>query len=198
VPRSETPYRCQCLRVRGRVLELAPDTANRCVCYCHDCRAFAHHLGRGDLVDARGGADIVQVARARLVIDEGLDQLRCLRLTPGGLFRWYADCCKTPMANTLPRVPFAGLCRSALDVAEAQLPTADLIHGRSAVGGLPPGASAGLSLRSIARPGRLFASWMASGLGHPTPLFDRSGKPRVEPRVLTASERQALREHPRA
>ncbi len=196
--RPETPYRCLCQRVRGRVLELAPDTANRCVCYCHDCRAFAHHLGRVDLVDPRGGLDIVQVARARLVIDDGLDQLRCLRLTPGGLFRWHTDCCKTPMANTLPSVPFAGLCRSAIDAADEQLPSADLIHGASAVGGIPPGASARLSLRSIARPGRLFASWMVKGLGHPTQLFDRDGRPTVAPRVLTPSERQALREHPRA
>lgn len=192
------PIRCKCERVKGVVTELAPDTANRCICYCHDCRAFAHHLGREDVLDVRGGVDIVQVARARVRVDEGVDQLRLLKLTPRGLHRWYVDCCKSPFANTLPRVPFAGLSRATLDMSDAGLPDPDLIHGRSAVGGVPPGASGGLSLRAVARPGKLFAVWMARGLGHPTPLYDRSEHPRVEPIVLSAAERQKLREHPRA
>jgi hypothetical protein len=181
------------------VAELSPTTANRCICYCHDCRAFMHWLGREDVLDERGGTDIIQVARARLTIETGLDQLRCLRLSSRGLHRWYVECCKTPIANTMPRIPFAGLSRVSLELPDPSvLPDPDLIHGRSAVGGLPPGASAGLSLRGVARPARLFASWMAHGLGQPTPLFDRSEKPRVEPRVLTSSEREKLRQHPRA
>lgn len=195
---TTVPMRCRCERVKGVVTELAPDTANRCICYCRDCRAFLHHLDRSDLLDRFGGVDIVQVARARLRVDEGVDQLRCLRLTSKGLHRWYADCCKTPIANTMPRVPFAGLSRSCLDTVEGTLPRPDLIHGRSAVGGLPPGASNGLSVGAIARPARLFATWMARGLGHPTPLFDRSERPTREPDVLNAAERQKLREHPRA
>jgi hypothetical protein len=195
---ARVAFRCRCERVKGVVLDLAPDTANRCICYCHDCRAFAHHLGREDLLDPYGGIDIVQVARGRVQIDEGVDQLRCLRLTSRGLYRWYLDCCKSPFANTLPRVPFAGLSRALLDVSAAGLPDPDLIHGGSAVGGLPPGASRGLSLRAVARPGKLFAIWMARGLGHPSALFDRSERPTVEPIVLSPAERQKQREHPRA
>ncbi len=191
-------WHCRCGRVKGSVEELSPTCANRCICYCHDCRAFLHHLGREDLIDPRGGIDIVQVPRAHLAIDEGRDQLRCLRLTPRGLHRWYTECCKTPVANTMPRVPFAGLSPSALAAPARELPDPDLIHGKSAVGGIPPGASATLGLRAIARPAKLFASWMARGLGHPTPLFDRSEHPSVEPTVLTPAERQKLREHPRA
>lgn len=195
---STVSMQCKCGRVKGTVAELAPDTANRCICYCHDCRAFAHWLDRSDLLDAHGGVDIVQVARARMTIEEGRDQLRCLRLTARGLHRWYVDCCKSPVANTMPRVPFAGLSRATLACEDGALPDPDLIHGRSAVGGLPPGASGGLSLRAVARPGKLFASWVVRGLGQPTPLFDRSEKPVSEPRVLTTSEREQLRQHPRA
>ena len=195
---TTVPIRCRCGREKGVVMDVAPDAVNRCLCYCHDCRAFMHHLDRADLLDAAGGADIVQVARARLRIDEGSDRLRCLRLTPKGLHRWYTDCCKTPVANTMPRVPFAGLSRTSLDAPDPLLPKADLIHGRSAVGGVPPGASAGLSFAAIARPGRLFAGWVVRGLGHPTPLFDRSERPTVEPVVLTPAEREKLRQHPRA
>jgi hypothetical protein len=196
---ADVDWKCRCGTVRGRVAELAPDTANRCICYCHDCRAFVHWLGRDDLLDPHGGVDIVQVARARLTITEGRDRLRCLRLTPKGLHRWYVDCCKTPVANTMPRVPFAGISSSALDDrGRALLPDPDLIHGKSAVGGVPPGASSTLSLRAIARPGKLFASWLARGLGQPSPLFDRSERPTVEPRILSPAERDELRRHPRA
>ena len=34
------------------------------VCYCDDCQAFLHYLGRADLLDALGGTDIVQMAPA--------------------------------------------------------------------------------------------------------------------------------------
>jgi len=190
--------RCRCERVVGVVSELGPRTTNRCICYCHDCRAAAHWLDRPDLLDAHGGIDIVQVARARVRVDRGAEQLRLLRLTPKGLHRWYLDCCKTPFANTLPRVPFAGLSRCIIDAPDDALPDPDRIHGGSAVGGMPPGASRNLTLRAIARPARLFASWMIHGLAHPTPLYDRSERPTAEPRVLTDPERQTLREHPRA
>jgi hypothetical protein len=192
------PFHCRCARVKGVIADLSPETANRCICYCKDCRAFVHHLDRGDLLDAHGGVDIVQVARARMRIDEGADELRCLRLTAKGMHRWYVACCRSPIANTMPRLPFAGLSRSLLEVEERGLPDPDLIHGRSAVGGLPPGASAGLSLRGVARPARLFASWLARGLGHPSPLFTRDEKPVVDPEILSPAAREELRRHPRA
>jgi hypothetical protein len=191
-------WSCRCGSTKGTVADLSPTTANRCICYCHDCRAFAHWLERDDLLDAHGGVDIVQVARAHFAIETGRDQLRCLRLSHKGLHRWYAECCKTPVANTMPRLPFAGLCRVALDCDAAMLPDPDLIHGRSAIGGIPPGASAVLSFRAGVRPAKLFASWALRRLGHPTPLFDRHEVPVHPPRVLDAAERDALRAHPRA
>lgn len=192
-------WSCRCGRVKGRVSELAPDTANHCICYCKDCRAFMHWLGREDLLDAHGGVDIVQIAPARFAIDDGRDQLRCLRLTRRGMHRWYTECCKTPVANTVPPAPFVGISAASLGPeARGLLPDPDLIHGKSAVGGMPAGASSALSFRAVARPGKLFATWLARGLGHPSPLFDRHHEPIVPPVVLGADERQKLREHPRA
>ncbi len=52
-------FRCRCGEVRGIVTDASPHTANRVVCYCDDCQAFAHRLGRADLLDAHGGSDIV-------------------------------------------------------------------------------------------------------------------------------------------
>jgi hypothetical protein len=83
---------------------------NGVVCYCDDCQAFAHQLGRADLLDANGGSDIIQVAPASLKFVQGQHRIVGLRLTPDGLFRWYADCCRTPVGNTVtPAIPFVGI-----------------------------------------------------------------------------------------
>src|ERR1700757_5235893 len=93
--------RCRCGQVRGFVADASPDAVNRVVCYCEDCQAFAHQLGRADLLDAQGGSDIVQVAPASLTFIKGQNRIAGLRLTPKGLFRWHATCCNTPVGNTL-------------------------------------------------------------------------------------------------
>ena len=61
---SRNTLSCSCGEVRGLVTGVSPNTVNRVVCYCDDCQAFLHHLGRADLLDAHGGIDIVQVAPA--------------------------------------------------------------------------------------------------------------------------------------
>jgi hypothetical protein len=40
-----------------------------------------------------------------------------MRLTPTGLLRWYAKCCRTPIGNTLgtPKVSFIGLLHTCLE-----------------------------------------------------------------------------------
>jgi hypothetical protein len=196
----DVTIRCRCGRVRGIAHDVGPDTVNHALCYCHDCRAYAHWLERDDLLDAHGGTEIVQLARARLAIIENADQIRCVRLSIKGLHRWYASCCRTPLGNTVPWIPFVGVVRSAFDVAGAD-DTA--VFGRamgSAVGaalaGPPPGG--GLTMGGVVHVTRLLASWAVHRLGHPTPFFDRDNRPTVTPQVLTAAERQRLREHPRA
>jgi hypothetical protein len=196
----DVPVRCSCGRVRGIAKDVGPRTVNRAVCYCHDCRAYVHWLERDDLLDARGGTEIIQLARARLEIADGADQLRCVRLSPRGLHRWYAQCCRAPLGNTIPWLPFVGVARSAFDLPAAddaatfgQLMASQVT---SAVGGRPTGA--GLTVRGIAHVISLLATWAVRGLGHPTPFVDRANRPTVTPQVLTASERDKLRQHPRA
>ena len=72
--------RCSCGQVRGHVADPSPRTVNRVVCYCADCQAFAHRLGRADLLNAQGGSDIVQVAPAALTFVQGQDRITGLRL----------------------------------------------------------------------------------------------------------------------
>ncbi|MBI5518320.1 MAG: hypothetical protein HY909_31405 [Deltaproteobacteria bacterium] len=196
----DVPVRCRCGHLRGVAREVGPATANHGYCYCHDCRAYLHWLEREDLHDARGGTAIIQVARARFEVTEGTDQLQCVRLSPKGLHRWYARCCRTPIANTVPALPFVGIARGAFELPGAE-DTATFgprlsAWAGAALGGPPPGA--GLTARGLVHVTRLLATWALLGHGHPTPLFDRENRPTVTPVVLSREERQRLREHPRA
>lgn len=196
----DLPIRCRCGQVRGMAREVSPRTVSHTICYCHDCRAFAHWLERDDLLDEHGGANVVQLARSRLEILEGRDQMRCLRLSDKGMYRWYAACCRSPLGNTVTSIPFVGLAESAFALDEAaataRLGPALAVQTGAAVGGRP--RKAGLGVRGLLHVVRLLASWFLARRGHPTPFFDRGNRPSISPQVLSATERQKLRDHPRA
>lgn len=109
------PLRCRCGRLRGSVTPAR--TTQRVVCYCRDCRAYACHLGGGDVLDAQGGTEIVASLPAKLRFDAGSEALACLSLSPRGLLRWYAHCCGTPIGNTArnPKLAYVGLVHSCLE-----------------------------------------------------------------------------------
>jgi hypothetical protein len=114
--------RCECGKVQGVVVD--PRRTFRGVCYCRDCQAFAHFLGRErDALDARGGTGVVQTAPRNVSFTQGLSALACIRLTPKGLLRWYAACCNTPIGNTMasPKMSFVGLVDTCLRDPERSL-----------------------------------------------------------------------------
>jgi Family of unknown function (DUF6151) len=141
---TDIAIRCSCGAVRGIARDLSSGAGNRGICYCDDCQAFAHFLGRAEqILDSHGGTDIFQTSPARIEITGGREHLACMRLTPKGLIRWYTDCCRTPIGNTLAthQVPFIGLIvfcldggseRSSLDAALG--PVRMRIEARFAVG----------------------------------------------------------------
>lgn len=191
--------RCRCGTVRGSAAGIAHRSVNRAVCYCDDCQAFAHHLKRSDLLDAIGGSDIVQVAPASLRIEQGRDRIAGVKLTPKGLFRWYATCCNTPLGNTVsPAIPFVGVLVSTFDFGNK---TPDqtfgkpigAIKGEYATGESPAGSRGirlPIMLRSIAK----VLGWRLTGKTWPHPFFDRgSGKPIYSVTVLSPEQREALR-----
>src|ERR1700761_8373303 len=91
--------RCRCGQVSGVASDVTPDSALRVICYCRYCQAFARFLGRPDALDAVGGTDIVQLPPGRVKITAGTEAVRCMKLS-GKVFRWYTDCCRTPIGNT--------------------------------------------------------------------------------------------------
>jgi hypothetical protein len=128
---SDHTIRCRCGRLRGTLARQAPVT--RATCYCRDCQAYAHALGKPEQVlDALGGTDIVATLAQHLRFTEGRDQLACLRLTDKGLLRWYARCCNTPIGNMAPdpKLSYLGLVHSCLGADPA---TMDTVFGASHV-----------------------------------------------------------------
>ncbi len=197
----DLPLRCRCGHLRGVARGIAPSAGFRFVCYCEDCQAFARFLGRTDVLDAAGGTDIFQMPPARMKLGAGMDALRCLQLRKSGVYRWYADCCRTPIANTAgPRFPLVAVIHCFMDHQtdgrsrdEALGPPVCRIYERSAVGPLPPTApppiSLGISLRRMTR----MLRWWLHGLARPNPFFnDGTNAPCSVPHVLTRSERPAL------
>ena len=179
---------------------VSPATVNHGICYCHDCRAFAHWLGHDDRLVEAGGTPIVQIARARLHLEHGLDQVRLMRLTPRGLHRFHTACCRSPVGNTMPSLPFLGVVRSMLDVPEREQsatfgPWMALARGSAL--GPPPRAERG-DLVGLAHVTRMMAGWALRGLGRPTQLLDARGEPTVPSQILTPLEREALRARPDA
>ena len=170
------------------------------VCYCGDCQSFAHFLGRAnEILDPRGGTEIFQTSPARVEFTQGRERLACMRLTPKGLLRWYADCCKSPIGNTAitREIPFVGLICVCFDGASAgrALDAAlgpvrahvNTDHAKPDAAGRKTRTS-GL-LPSLLRFARLLLQARLRGDHKASPFFDaRSGQPTAIPRVLSESE----------
>ena len=194
---KQIEVRCRCGEVRGVVSDPSPRTVNRVICYCDDCQAFVHHLGRPDMLDEKGGSDIVQVAPARLRFTAGEDRIAGLRLSPKGLHRWHTTCCNTPIGNTLgASVPFVGLPAPIFDSSRRDdvigAPTGALL-GKFAIGE-PPAGSTSTNLPLLFRVIARIFGWKFSGKTWPHPLFSRETRAPIHPvTVLSKEQRDALR-----
>ena len=106
--------RCRCGKVRGTV-DVRRAYA-RATCYCGDCQAYARHLGTSGVMDAHGGTDIVAMNPDAVAFTAGEEHISGLCLREGGLLRWYAGCCRTPLGNTPRdgRVAYVGIVSTCL------------------------------------------------------------------------------------
>ena len=178
---------CQC-----GATEWTIDTSSgtRVVCYCADCQTFARHLSPNQpQTDAAGGTHVYQTLPENIHFTRNANGLSALRLSPNGLIRWYTACCRTPVANTLPRtgIPFAGL------VLPPETPDFGKIVAHAFTDsarrpvkgyGMP---KAGLSVLFRALSGRI------AGAHRKGPFVDADGELAVTPTVLTREERSAAR-----
>lgn len=196
---TELALRCRCDTVRGVARDVTPSKINHCFCYCDDCQAFAHFLGRADdVLDAHGGSEIVQMSQGNVSFTAGADKIAAIRLTDKGLVRWYASCCRTPVGNTMATsaLPFIGVVRAFIDAPPATLgPIRGRGFAKSAKGGAAAVPKDGLpDLVMVARVLVKVIGWRLRGAHKRSPLFDAAtGRPLAEPRVLDAAEREELR-----
>lgn len=196
---SDVPLSCACGKLHGTVLEVAPQSGCRVVCYCDDCQAFARFLGRPDIMDPWGGTDVFQVAPRCVHIQDPSRVLACVRLSEKGMYRWYCGECRTPVGNTVgPRVPFVGLIHCFMDHASSGRPRDAVLgepyysQGKFAAPDLPE-TRKGVPWGAIRKSGYLISKWWFRGAGAPSPFFEgKERTPRAVPRILTKQERSAL------
>jgi hypothetical protein len=183
--------KCKCGEVQGIVNHVSPRAGNHVVCYCEDCQAFARYLSKeGGIMDEWGGTEIYQTAPWHINIEKGLQHLRCLRLKPKGLYRWYAGCCNTPVGNTISaKFPFIGLIHSFMEKDEQTAHKLGPVKGyhklESAIGEVPE------AIRKVGMPKGMtlvviwsLLKWRFTGGDKPQVFFDESGHTISKPRVL--------------
>jgi hypothetical protein len=188
---------CRCGTLRGELDH--PERCAHAICYCKDCQAFAHFLGKADeILDDAGGTEVIAARPAYLRFTAGMDKLTCMRLTEKGLLRWYASCCNTPIGNTPPdfRTPFVGLVRDCLDrsdrsIDEAVGPVRMWIMTASAKrkveGHVPRTIVTMLGFMLPALMGRFTGGYKR------TPFFSHDGVPVRTPSVLPREEHDRLK-----
>ncbi len=186
--------------MQGKATNVNAHNGNRVVCCCSDCQAFATELGRDkDILDDFGGTDIYQTSQSQITITQGQEHLKCLRLTPKGLLRWYTDCCNTPVGNALnAKMPFFGIVHNFMHMEgdnEKYLgPVLAYVQTQDAIKRSEPPYldyphhhekfPLGITFRIIVK----MLGWKLKGMGTPSVFFDSSGKPSVKPRIVEQGE----------
>lgn len=189
------PLRCRCGTVRG---ELETTRAYiRATCYCKDCRAFANFLAVPGVLDEAGGTDVIPMAPSAVHFTAGTQHVVCMSLSPKGLLRWYASCCRTPLANTPrePKLPYVGMVTTCFDATPQAL---DAEFGpRNRVVLNTQSATAPVKSTPIAFVTgglRILAGVLGVRLRRErgSPFFDDSGRPLREPEVISRERRAEL------
>lgn len=191
-------FQCRCGQLQGEITD--PSRGVRAICHCADCQAYAHLLGDpGSVLDATGGTDIVASPASTVRFTAGADQLACLSLSPRGLLRWYARCCRTPVVN-MPRdwkVPYAGMVHTVLERPQpmsASYPPAMLRINTKSATGTPPKSDRPVAgwARFFGLMGSLLAA-RARGQYRQSPFFKENGEPVVPIEVAALEDVQRAR-----
>jgi hypothetical protein len=133
-----------------------------------------------------------------LTIEQGIEHVGCIRLSPKGLLRWYATCCNTPLANMLdkPGLPFIGVQRCTLpDDAESILGPSTGIQGRFATGDRSTlQAHNTAPMVVFVRTAYRLGVNVLRGQARPSPFHKPDGSFITTPTVLSKDQRNAARD----
>lgn len=183
---QDLAVRCQCGSLAGTITGVSPRRVNRVVCHCQGCTSYAQALGRAERIfDEHGGTDVIHVSPRAVVFDTGIEHIACARMTERGALRWYARCCRTPLAHTLPSpgVPFLAINHACIVWPGAASrddivgPVRARLNGRFARGQmrrLRADRRALISMLAHYLP--LFGWWLVRGDARRSPFWDRSAR----------------------
>lgn len=191
---------CECGKFRAELRAFPGNTPGRLVCYCDDCQMYMRHLGRTDLLDANGGTEVIPAYPADVKVLQGLEHLKCTRLTATGTFRFSTSCCNTPIANARPGEPWMGFLHCVYTAGDARTldqtfgPVRSRIMGRYAKGTPPAGTPNTFDLRAMVTVLPFLLKGKILRKSKASPFFADDGITSiVAPQVLTEIERQAAR-----
>jgi hypothetical protein len=197
----ELTIECQCGKLSG-IARTDGLKGSRAVCLCDDCQSYAHYLGRAkEILDQYGGTDVFPMTPASLKITAGIENLKCMRLSPNGMYRWYAGCCNFPIGNTMnsDAIPYVGMVHNILEkknnaeiLTQEYGPIQEYIQGKFGIPPLPANTSQKVSLKFMFKVIRFILRAKLKKEATPSPFFDDQHRPLVAPIVITKEERAAL------
>jgi hypothetical protein len=186
-------FSCRCGNVSGFIHEPRELEKLRFICMCKDCQAYARYLGNIEkILDANGGTEVIPVFPKLLAITKGHEHIRGLRLSEKtGTFRWYADCCRSPIANSLSsKAGYIGLIAARLGNFNRDTlgPIYVRANGNSGIPPLPAGTYKGFPLPWIFVTIRMIFRMYLKGWKRPNPFFDAHDVPFTTPKILNLTE----------
>ncbi len=194
---TEIELGCQCGKITGVMRTEPKGSVNHICCYCIDCQTFSKHLDANTItLNEHGGTAIIQASPATLAIHTGSEHLKCLRLSPKGLTRWYAGCCNTPIANTMSngKIPFAGVIRAFVKSKNIEQIAGPVKY--KVFASLSPEAN-GHNKAPLGLIFKIFSDMFTRKIrGHQkhSPFFSpETGQPVSQPKVLSLQERNAAK-----
>ena len=191
---SDVKLACECTKVEGVAHNVTGKSGNRLTCCCQDCQTFARYLdslGRGSsrpILDQYNGTDIFQMPLSQLTIEKGIEEVRCVRLTAKGMYRWYTACCHTPIGNTMgANMPFIGVVHNFMQHKTSRVDEIGKNRAYVQTHNMKtqiPSALKGSSSKAISRSVFKLICWKILGLNKPSPFFNLDGSAIVTPIIL--------------
>lgn len=186
---AEIQLACSCGTVRGVAMNIKAKTGTRVMCCCYDCQSFAQFLEQEDnVLDRYGATEILQIPVSYVQITEGNEQIACVRLSQKGMYRWYVQCCNTPIGNTMKAgIPFIGLIHSFMDntsIKDVELSeNLGYLKVKFAKKAVPFDQHAS-QFSVMSKIIFNLIKWKIKGLDKSSTFFEDNGQPVVKPKIL--------------
>ncbi len=179
---------CDCGAFIAKLKAFPKHTPGRLVCYCDDCQAFVEKIQRADVLDAYGGTEEIPVYPKEIEIIQGIETLKCYRLTTKGTYRWATSCCNSPILNIKPGFPWAGTFYTTYKDPAAPSALGDVkarIYGKYALAGAPFKISEKIAFKDMLVVMPFLVKGIILGMDKQSPFFGSDNKtPIVEPEIL--------------